>query len=47
MRAGGRGCYMWSSTSVKEKVGLSVGVPIRGRLIGGEIRYAITLISLI
>ena len=31
--------YTWSNTSVKEKVGLFAGEPIRGRLIGGEIWY--------
>ena len=31
--------YTWSNTSVKEKVGLSVGAYTRGGLIGGEIWY--------
>ena len=34
-----RGAYTWSNTSVKEKMGLSAGGPIRGGgLIGGETR---------
>ena len=37
MRAGGRGGsgYTWTSTSVKEEMGLSAKGPIRGGLIGG------------
>ena len=32
MRArGGGGAYTWSSTSAKERMGLSAGEPIRGR----------------
>ena len=35
---GGGGAYMLSNKSVNEKVGLSARGPIRGGLIGGEIR---------
>ena len=31
--------YTWSNTSVKEKMGLFAEGPMRGGLIGGEIRY--------
>ena len=43
-----RRAYTWSNTSVKEKVGLSVGGCTRGGgggLIGGEIRYSVCLLE--
>ena len=42
-----RGAYTWSSTSVKDNVGLSAGAYTwGGGLIGGEMRYTLFLMQI-